>query len=344
MPHRSRRRRLPACAASPWASPQPSPSPSATSLSPPPCPNLAASDAGILKTFRPDGTAAATLPTTSWWSIGDTRIAIDTGSGANDTVAVRDARTGTPRYTITDAFRPIVLPKGEVAFWPGRALTRDPLLDSLWIRRADGSIRKLLQLAGGEDTMLSSAFDGTARRAVVASGNDADLFLYDVWLRDRKTAKTRRLTTDHKSRWPSLRSDGAVVAYSRERGLCADGVRASDIVLLTLSTGKRRTLTRGSCARTYPQPVWLTNGSIVSYRGRRIGGTWTFDLVRVMTATGTRTAIPRSSGGTFSVSQRQRLIAFDRKGGGVEVVDRNLATVRVLPNASGPALAGDLRN
>ena len=90
--------------------------------------------------------------------------------------------------------------------------------------------------------------------------------------------------------------------------------------------------------------MWLTNGSVVSYRGRRVGGAWTFDLVRVMTTTGVRTAIPRSSGGAFSVSQRQRLVAFDRKGGGVEVVDRNLATVRVLPNASGPSLAGDLRN
>ncbi len=309
-----------------------------------PLPNLAASDAGVLKTFRPDGTAGATLPTTSWWSINDTRVAIDTGSGANDRVGVRDARTGTPRYTIASAFRPIVLPKGEVAFWPGRDLVRDPLLDSLWIRRADGSIRKLLQLAGGEDTLLSSAFDGTARRAVVASGNDVDLFRYDIWLRDRKTAKTKRLTTDHTSRWPSLRSDGAVVAYSRERGLCAEGVRASDIVLLTLSTGKRRTLTRGSCTRTYPQPVFLTNGSVVSYRGRRVAGSWTFDLVRVLTTTGVRTAIPRSSGGTFSVSQRQRLVAFERTGGGVEVVDRNLATVRTLPNASGPALAGDLRN
>ncbi len=309
-----------------------------------PLPNLAAADTGILKTFRPDGTPAATLPTTSWWSIGDTRVAIDTGRGANDTVGVRDARTGAARYTIASAFRPIVLPKGEVAFWPGRNLVRDQRLDSLWIRRADGRIGKLLQLPGGDDTLLSSAFDGTARRAVVANGNDVDLFRYDVWLRDRKTAKTTRLTTDHKSRWPSLRSDGALVAYSRERGVCADGVRASDIVLLTLSTGKRRTLTRGSCARTYPQPVWLTNGSIVSYRGRRTGGAWIFDLVRVMTATGVRTAIPRSSGGTFSVSQRQRLVAFDRPGGGVEVVDRNLARVKVLPRASGPALAGDLRN
>jgi hypothetical protein len=309
-----------------------------------PLPNLAASDAGILKTFRPDGTAAATLPTTSWWSIGDTRVAIDTGMGANDTVAVRDARTGAARYTIANAFRPIVLPGGEVAFWPGRNGVRDPVLDSLWVRRSDGSIRKLLQLPGGDDTLLSSAFDGTGRRAVLANGNDVDIFLYDVWLRDRKTATTKRLTKDHRSRWPSLRHDGAVVAYSRERRVCADGVRATDIVLLTVKTGKRRTLTRGSCSRTYPQPVFLTNGSVVSYRGRRVGGTWVFDLVRVMTTTGLRTAIPHSSGGTFSVSQRQRLVAFDRAGGGVEVVDRNLASVRVLPTASGPALAGDLRN
>ena len=309
-----------------------------------PLPNLAASANGTLQTFRPDGTPVATLPATSWWSMGDTRVAIDAGTGANDKVAVRDARTGRPRYTISNAFRPIVLSAGEVAFWPGRNGVRDPLLDSLWIRRADGSIRKLLQLPGGEDTLLSSGFDGTGRRAVLANGNDVDLFQYDVWLRDRKTATTRRLTNDHKSRWPSLRSDGAVVAYSRERGVCADGVRAADIVLLTLSTGTRRTLTRGSCSRTYPQPVFLTNGSIVSYRGRRIGGAWTFDLVRVMIATGVRTAIPRSSSGTFSVSQRQRLVAFDRAAGGVEVVDRNLATVKMLPTASRPALVGDLRN
>jgi hypothetical protein len=309
-----------------------------------PLPNLAASDAGTLKTFRPDGTPAATLPATSWWSIGDTRVAIDAGTGGNDAVAVRDDRNGAPRYRIPNAFRPVVLPGDEVAFWPGRNGARDPLLDSLWIRHANGSIGKLLQLSGGDDTLLSSAFDGKGRRAVVANGNDVDLFRYDVWLRDRRTRTTKRLTTDHRSRWPSLRHDGAVVAYTRERGVCADGVRAADIVLVTLRTGLRRTLVRGSCARTYPQPVFLTNGFIVSYRGRRVGGAWIFDLVRIRTSTGARIAIPRSTGGTFSVSQRQRLVAFDRAGGGVEIVDRHLATVKVLPTASGPSLAGDLRN
>jgi hypothetical protein len=309
-----------------------------------PLPNLAASDAGVLKTFRPSGTPAATLPTTSWWSLSDTRVAIDSGSGANDVVDVRDSRTGAARYTIVNGFRPIVLPAGQIAFWPGRNGVRDPLLDSLWIRLTDGRIRKLVQLPGGDATLLSSSFDGTGRRAAVANGNDVDLFLYDVWLRDRKTAKTTRLTKDHRSRWPVLRSDGAVVAYTHEHGVCADGVRAADIVLLTLRTGRRRTLTHGSCTRTYPQPTFLTNGSIISFRGRRVGSAWTFDLVRIATATGVRTAVPRSTGGTFSVSQRQRLLAFDRAGGGVEVVDRNLHTVRVLPTASGPALAGDLRN
>lgn len=309
-----------------------------------PLPNLAASDAGILKTFRPGGTPAATLPPTSWWSIGDTRVAIDVGSGGNDTVAVRDARNGVARFRITDAFRPIVLPRGEIAFWPGRNLGRDPRLDSLWVRHANGSIGKLLQLSGGDNTLLSSSFDGTGRRAVVANGNDVDLFRYDIWLRDRRTRTTKRLTTDHRSRWPSLRHDGAVMAYTRERAVCADGVRAADIVLMTLRTGQRRTLVRGSCAVTYPQPVFLTNGFIVSYRGRRVGNAWIFDLVRVKTTTGTRRAIPRSSGGVFSVSQRQRLVAFDRAGGGVEIVNRQLATVTVLPTASAPSLAGDLRN
>ncbi len=277
-----------------------------------PLPNLVAvANVTTVKTFRPDGTAAATLPATTFASLGDTRVAIDAGSGGDDVVDVRDSRTGNPRYAIPNAFRGIVLPEGQVAFWPGRNGVRDPFGDSIWIRLRDGRIRKLLQLPGGDDTLLSTSFDGTARRLVVANGNDVDLFSYDVWLRDRKTAKTRRLTRDRHSRWPVLRSDGKVVAYTHEHGLCAAGVRASDVVLLTLSTGRKRVLTRGSCTRTYPQPVFLTNGSLVSFRGRRVGGAWHFDLIRVATATGRRTVVPGSGGAaSFSVSQTQRLLAF----------------------------------
>jgi hypothetical protein len=47
---------------------------------------------------------------------------------------------------------------------------------------------------------------------------------------------------------------------------------------------------------------------------------------------------------SYSISPRQKLLAFDHVSGGVEIIDRHLATVRVLPNAIGPALAGDLRN
>jgi len=316
----------------------------ATSAPAAPLPNLVASQGGAVKSFRPDGTVAATLPPTSFWTIGDTRVAIDASSGAANRVDIRDARTGGPRGTIPNAFRGIVLPAGQVAFWPDPSGVRDPLLDSLWIRLRDGRIRKLLQLPGGDDTLLSTAFDGTARRAVVASGNDVDLFRYDIWLRDRKTAKTKRLTKDRHSRWPALRSDGKVVAYTHEVATCADGVRAADIVLLTLSTMKRRVIAHGSCSRTYPQPTFLTNGTLISYRGRHLGGKWVFDLVRISTTTRQRTAVARSGPGTYSVSQSRRLLAFERQAGGVEIVDRHLATVRVLPTAAAPALAGDLRN
>jgi hypothetical protein len=310
-----------------------------------PLPNLVAVvNDTTMKTFRPDGSLATTLTASGFASIGDTRIAFDAGSGGNDIVDVRDARTGSPRYAIPNAFRGIVLPQGQVAFWPGRNGVRDPLADSIWIRLRDGRIRKLLQLPGGEDTLLSTSFDRTARRLVVANGNDLDVFRYDVWLRDRTTAKTRRLTKDHHSRWPALRGDGKVVAYTHERGACAAGQHASDIVLLTLSTGKKRVLARGSCTRTYPQPVFLTNGTLISYRGRRVGGVWRFDLVRVATATGRRTVVPGSAGaGVFSVSQPQRLLAFEGPNG-VTIIDRNLAAVRVMPNLSTPLLAGDLRN
>ena len=297
-----------------------------------------------VKSFRPDGTVAATLPPTSFWTINDTRVALTVG-GATTSIDIRDARTGGPRATIPNAFHGIVLPHGEVAFWPDGSGIRDPRLDSIWVRLADGRIRKLLQLPGGEDTLLSTSFDGTGRRFVVANGNDFDLFRYDIWLRDRATARTRRLTTDHRSRLPALRGDGKVVAYTREHGVCAAGVRAADIVLLTVATGKRRVLTRGSCTRTYPQPTFITNGSLISYRGRRVGGKWLFDLVRISAATGRRTAVPRSGGGgTYSVSPAQHLLAFERGAGGVEIVDRHLTTVRVLPSALFPALAGDFRN
>src|SRR3954454_17426417 len=216
-----------------------------------------------MKTFRPDGSLARTLTASGFASIGDTRVATDAGSGGNDVVDVRDSRTGSPRYAIPNAFRGIVLPAGQLAFWPGRNGVRDPLADSVWIRLGDGRIRKLLQLRGADDTLLSTSFDGTARRLVVANGNDVDLFQYDVWLRDRKTAKTRRLTKDRHSRWPVLRKDGKVVAYTREHGVCAAGQRASDIVLLTLSTGRKRVLTRGSCSRTNPQPAVLPDRNLM---------------------------------------------------------------------------------
>ena len=184
-----------------------------------PLPNLAASDAGILKTFRPDGTAAATLPTTSWWSIGDTRIAIDTGSGANDTVGVRDARTGVPRYTIAERLPPDraaqgrgrVLAGPRPGARPAARLAVDPPR-----RRQHPQAPAARRRRGHACSRARSTARPGARWSRTATTPTCSY--YDVWLRDRKTAKTRRLTTDHKSRWPSLRSDGAVVAYSRERG------------------------------------------------------------------------------------------------------------------------------
>ncbi len=306
-------------------------------------PTLAAADGGTLRTYLADGTAVATLPATSWWSIGGRLIAIDAGSGGNDVVDVRDTRTGVRRFTITNGFRGLVLPGGEVAFWPGRNGVRDPVLDSLWIRRANGQVRRVIQLAGGEDTVLSASWDGTGRRAALASGNDVDLFQYDIWLRDRTTARTLRLTRDRRSRWPALRPDGRVLAFTREHGVCPGGVRASDVVLMTIATRRTRVIARGSCTRSYPAPAWLSSGLLVSYRARRTGATWAFDVVRIDAHTGARRTVPRSTGGFFSVSPTLGQIAFDRAGGGVEIVNRSLGTVRVLPGASGPSLAGDLR-
>ena len=160
--YRSRRRRLPACAASPWASPQPSPSPPATSRPPPPSRTSPPPTPVIVKTFRPDGTTGATLPTTSWWSIGDTRVAIDTGSGGNDVVDVRDSRTGAARYTIPHGFRPIVLPGGQVAFWPGRNGVRDPLARLALgppRRRADPQAAAAARRRGRR--CFRASFDGT---------------------------------------------------------------------------------------------------------------------------------------------------------------------------------------
>ena len=127
VPYRSRRRRLPACAASPWASPQPSPSPPATSRLPPRSPTSPRPTPASVKTFRPDGTAGR--------DAADDVLVVDRRHARRDRLGQRRQRRRRrprqphrrgPLHDPERASARSCCPHGEVAFWPGRNGIRDP--------------------------------------------------------------------------------------------------------------------------------------------------------------------------------------------------------------------------
>ena len=267
-----------------------------------------------VKSFRPDGTAAANLPPTSFWTINDTRVAL-TVDGATTRVDIRDARTGGPRArsrtpSTGSCSRAARSPSGRTA---AVSATRGSTRSGSGSPMAASA--SCCSFPAGTTRCSRRRSTAPAAASVVANGNDVDLFRYDIWLRNRTTARTRRLTTDHRSRFPALRSDGKVVAYTREHGVCAEGVRASDIVLLTVSTGKRRVLSAAPARAPTRSPTFITNGSLDQLsRPPRSGGKWLFDLVRGLGGDGAcGRPLPHSGDvGTYSVSPTQHLPAFER--------------------------------
>lgn len=282
------------------------------------------------------------------------------GSGANgDTVVARDAITGRKRFTVANAFAPIVLGPGRVAFLPDHGGKRDPQGNSVWLRDRGGKIRKLVQFSNGPGlpgiptgqldagAILSFSFDAAGATLAIAEGNDVDLFFYDIWLVDVASGTAFRATTGDSSRYPTLSPDGERLAYLREEAQCGGpepGYRAGDLAVQATAEGAAAaTLLDGSCAVFYSEPAWLSDTELVSVRLTRTApGEYRNDLVLVDAATSSVTVLAEP-GDVFglSASASQRLVGYMRfTTGGSELYDVDARAARALPGAFAPRLTG----
>ncbi|MCC6222010.1 MAG: hypothetical protein IT201_00790 [Thermoleophilia bacterium] len=282
------------------------------------------------------------------------------GSGATgDTVVARDAITGRKRFTVANAFAPVVLGPGRVAFLPDHAGRRDPQANSVWLRDRGGKIRKLVQFSNGPGlpgvetgqpdagTILSFSFDAGGTTLAVAEGNDVDLFFYDIWLVDVASGEAFRATTGDRSRFPTLSPDGERLAYLREEEHCGGpepGYRAGDVAVQATGEGASAvTLLDGSCTVFYTEPAWLSDTELVAVRLTRTApGAYRNDLVLVAADTAA-VSVLAAPGDVFalSASASRRLVGYMRfTTGGSVLYDVDARSSRVLPSALGPRLTG----
>jgi hypothetical protein len=232
-------------------------------------------------------------------------VAISTMTGFGDDsleqVIGLDARTGRELYRVRDAFAPTLVDGGrKVAFLSDRWGRRDMQGNSVWLREADGTVRKLVQFSNGpglpgvdngmhgDGTVLSLALDRTGSRLLVTEGNDVDLFIYDIWSVDVATGDALRLTTGLKSRFPSLSADGKTAAYFRETELCGGegaGYRTGTIRTVGTDGSRPEVVLRGTCDVIYTDPHWVSPTHLAVARLTRTDdGGYTPDLVRINVA------------------------------------------------------------
>ncbi len=302
-----------------------------------------------------DGTLVRTFKPLEFPSLGAKRLA----GGRGNAVAVFEAATGTKRFTIPDAFAPVVLPRKRIVFLGDRLGHRDPQVNSVWIRSAGGKVRKLVQFANGTGLpgvqtgldaaiVLGVAANSTGRKLAIVQGNDVDLFHYDIWVVDTSTKARYRATSGGRSRFATLDPAGARLAYLREESFCGGpepGYRAGDVLVEEASKGaSATTLLDGTCDVFYTELAWLSSTELVANRVTRTApDTFRTDLVLVDAATSAVTVL-FGSGDVFavSVSPLLRLVAFMRGSGGGEVLAVDLpATPLHLPDAFAPQVARD---
>lgn len=278
-------------------------------------------------------------------------------AGDSEEVVLQDASTGRVLARVPDAFAPVLADRGrQVAFLPERMQARrDKYGNSIWLREADGTVRKVVQFSTsdglpgvetgmhGENSVLSYGLDEKAQTLVVTQGNDVDLFLYDIWTVDVATGEAVRLTTGETSRWPTLSQDGERVAYVRENAHCGGegpGYRAGDVELVSRDGSGRRVLLDGDCARFHTDPRWLSRHELATALLTRTGdATYDVDLSVLDVRTGKTRIVARDIAG-FTASTSGRTLAYLTRGqDGYTMVRPGRTPVRVadgyLPELSG---------
>jgi hypothetical protein len=302
-----------------------------------------------------DGALVRAFGPHSFWSLAGNLFV---GDLPTDRVVARDATTGVQRFVIRNAFGPAALDAKRVAFLPDRFGRRDPQNNSVWLRKKNGTVRRLVQFSNGGSlpgihtgidsaTILGFAFDTAGRTMVVVEGNDVDLFRYDVWVVDVPTRAAFRATLGRHSRFATIAPNGGRLVFLREEAQCGGpppGFRAGDLVVMeTHQAARKTTVLDGTCALFYTEPHWVSNTSLVAVRLTRTApGVYSGDLVLVDASTHA-VYVLAADGDVFGVSASPLLgsVAYMRISGGAVVLDLATLTPVTIPGGVAPKLAGD---
>ncbi len=320
-----------------------------------PAPAVAYFKSGQVRVATAGGDPISILPDMSSMSLGGGLIA-----GADFDTAWKvtgyGARKGGTRFTISAAIQPTVLdPAGRVAFWGVHP--RDLQNNSVWVREVNGSIHKVVQFSNGgslpgydagfdgDGTILSTSFDRDGSIIALTQGNDADLFVYDVFTVDVASGAVDRITANQKSRWAAVSPSGSRIAWQREVSTCGSPyIRAAQIVVADIDGSDRRVAAKGSCDGWLGGARWVSSHEVVAYATKRVGpGEFRTNLVLVDVVTGERERLTHSGVVSFfSADPRSNRVAFMRDGvRGFTILDLDMCCPVHFRHGYLPHLAGD---
>ena len=253
-------------------------------------PAVATSVGASIKVYAADGSLRATRTDLQDVALAPNLIA-GTSISSKDkswTLVGADPITGARKWAVPNARHPVIVGDGpRVLFGTDPVGTRDPQNNSIWIREANGKVRRVVQFSNGpglpgydtglegEGTVLGFGADRAGKTLVVAEGNDLDLFIYDVFAVDVANGGVVRVTSGRKSRRPVISADGSRLVFDREVGTCGKNyIRAADLVLAhNRHFRTKTTLVKGSCKAWLSNAAWVSGRTVIAMRTGKSGST-----------------------------------------------------------------------
>jgi WD40 repeat protein len=242
-----------------------------------------------------------------------------------------DGSSGSTLFTVNDGFFPLISGDGgRVVFLPdgraGGAHDRDPTINSVWYYDVPSDIdHRLVRFSDSDRIPLNLAISPKGGRVAITHGNDADLFVWDIWTARTDTHLVRRLTTDGISNYPSFSPSGLQIAFTKidPRAPCSGSVW----IMAGDGTRSHRVAT-ASCARHFLRPVWLDAHTLIAWAW---GSDRVLGLVKI--ALPSRTVTPIITGRVldFSVSRTMGKVAIRYRSGRIGLWDAGSSSLTLLP-------------